>query len=1195
MALKRPSELFHNDSDNNKEKSIIKSIKNSIESGDNNVPEGFFSLKEKLENFSAVSDFTDTVEEFKNNVNKISILSKEIEFIKEEIKNISKKEELDKSLSTYLISIEAYIDDVQENIKSLNTKSINRLKSDFIDLKTQVKVFVENDLPKYDKLLIESELRSSSRIDNAIDVLEEKLEEIDEYTDQKFEDLKKSLNGINEESLEKIKEQVNSLFLHVNKFSNEELPKYKKTFVEEKLKTEEYFNSVSEKICQFENNLKEEISNINLKVKNFSDTELPKYNNLLVNLKLKTEEEVKLIENNVNDKICNFSNHLKSLEKNFIGENLLFKDDIQSIISSYKDKIDSSVNDVSDITNTYKNILKDIKNREIRIDEKLEIYSKSIDNLFEKNKDIIREVNSIFEKNENNILKSKNNLSKNILDLDNDLNKKIESLQKDILINEQRIIQRNKEYENVKQEIQSIVNKLKIDFIEEQNKKLSKKISHIENIFEKFNEKTVLKESGSLLAGTENTKTTDPLTPLNQEFVTFKDLANHYRTFINRVQIQMAAIGGGGAGFVKDLSDVDITGITTDSILKWNPSNNKWVIGVSGGVGAGGTWSSNSIGIHTTKNVGIGTTTAKSEYALYVQGDGFFTGNVSVAGTITYEDVTNIDSIGFVTARSGLLVGSATTFTEKLVVEGNARVTGILTIGTASITIDGNNNRISIGDENIVINNSSITIGSGVSISSFASGINTAPNVLYVAKDGNDSNNGTSIDNAFLTIKSAVGVSTTGTTIKVLAGTYVENNPIEVPSFVSIVGDDLKTVTVVPQTTNQDIFHVRKGCYIAEMTFINHISPAAAIAFPTNSIATNEGGGSWESPYIQNCTSNTTTGTGLRIDGSQAEGLKSMVCDSYTQYNQGGVGVAVTNEGFAQLVSVFTICCNEAITCYKGSQVDLTNSNSSFGTYGLVADGVSDVQFTGVVTSIANASQDTVTVAVTTTTRPYDGQVVYFNKLYQSVATISVSAGGTGYTTTPTVTVDAPTGPNGETATAFATLDGDSVSEVTIISSGNQYETTPNIIISAPNVGVNTAIAIASMSPIYYTINSSTPISSGICTITLDENLINTVGLGMTAYFQQVSRIVASSHTFEYIGSGNNITLATPKTGGVTIQKNEVITSNGGKVVYTSTDQSGNFRIGDGLQINQNTGTISGRAFSRSLFSEMTPFILALS
>lgn len=732
-----------------------------------------------------------------------------------------------------------------------------------------------------------------------------------------------------------------------------------------------------------------------------------------------------------------------------------------------------------------------------------------------------------------------------------------------------------------------------INFLTKEISFNSKDIKELKDIVQNIKSKQKELQEG-LLNIPPNVKNSDPLTPLDQNFATLDDLANHYRIFINRIQTQLSAIGGGGAGFIKDLDDVDITGITTDSILKWNSTSNKWVIG-SLSVGAGETWSTNSIGIHTTKNVGIGTTTAQSQYSLYVQGDAFFTGNVSVAGTITYEDVTNVDSIGFITARSGLLVGSATTFTEKLVVDGNARVTGILTIGTASITIDGVNNRISIGNENVVINSSSITIGSGVSISAFASGINTAPNVLYVAKDGNDSNNGSSIDNAFLSIKSAVGIATTGTTIKVLAGTYIENNPIEVPPFVSIVGDDLKTVTVVPQTTNQDLFHVRKGCYIAEMTFINHVSPAAAISFPTNTVALNEGGGKWESPYIQNCTSNTTTGTGLRIDGAQADGLKSMVCDSYTQYNQGGVGVAVTNEGFAQLVSVFTICCNQAITCYKGSQVDLTNSNSSFGTYGLVADGVSDLQYTGVVTSSASASQDKISVSITTSIRPYDGQVVYFDRLYQSVASVTVSAGGTGYTSAPTITIDSPTGPNGETAQAFATLNNDSVSEIMIISSGNQYETTPNIIISSPNVGVNTAIAIASMSPIYYTINSSTPISSGISTLTLDENLINTISIGTTAYFQQVSKIVASSHTFEYIGSGNTITSATPKTGGVTIQENEIVTSNGGKVVYTSTDQSGNFRIGDGLKINQNTGTISGRAFTKSLFTEMTPFILALS
>jgi len=35
-------------------------------------------------------------------------------------------------------------------------------------------------------------------------------------------------------------------------------------------------------------------------------------------------------------------------------------------------------------------------------------------------------------------------------------------------------------------------------------------------------------------------------------------------------------------------------------------------------------------------------------------GNGSFSGNVSVGGTLTYEDVTNVDSIGIVTARSGI-------------------------------------------------------------------------------------------------------------------------------------------------------------------------------------------------------------------------------------------------------------------------------------------------------------------------------------------------------------------------------------------------------------------------------------------------------------------------------------------------------------------------------------------------------------
>ena len=712
----------------------------------------------------------------------------------------------------------------------------------------------------------------------------------------------------------------------------------------------------------------------------------------------------------------------------------------------------------------------------------------------------------------------------------------------------------------------------------------------------------ILQEEQKLLSETNvplgedppDTKNSDPLTPIDQNFVTLSQLQKHYKVFVERVQYQLASIGGGGAGFVKDLDDVDISGITTGSLLIYEASTQKWVgiasTAIQGSVGAGGTWAANSIGISTTKNVGIGTTTAKSGVALFVAGDIEAT-NVNVAGTITYDDVKHVDSLGISTFRSGLEVNTGTA-TTALLVRGDTRIVGVLTVGTASVTIDGNNSQVSVGI--VTISNSNIEIGQHVTINSSATGINSAPNVFYVAKDGNDSNNGTSIDNAKLTIASAVGVAQSGSVIKVLSGNYVENNPITLPAFVAVVGDDQRTVKVLPSNTTEDLFHVNKGCKLANMTFSGHTAPAAAVAFPSAG-ATNAGGGKWKGPYIQNCTSDTTTGTGIRVDGNKAVKTKSMNVDAFTQYNQGGVGVAVTNEGYAQLVSVFTICCNEAITVHKGGQADVANSNCSFGTFGLIADGVSNEQFTGIVTTSGAAGQDNVVVNVgAITTRPYDGQVVYFDQLYKSVKSISITNGGSGYTSTPSITITSPTGPNGEIASAFATIEGGVVTEIDIISSGSQYTGIATVTISAPDSGT-TAIASANMSDTYYTINSSTPIVSGITTLTLAENLINTVGVASTAYFFQQSKIIASSHTFEYIGAGNNITSATPKRGGVTIQANEVVSTNGGSVIYTSTDQSGNFRIGDDFQINQATGTVSGRAFSKSLFSEMTPFILALS
>ena len=52
-----------------------------------------------------------------------------------------------------------------------------------------------------------------------------------------------------------------------------------------------------------------------------------------------------------------------------------------------------------------------------------------------------------------------------------------------------------------------------------------------------------------------------------------------------------------------------------------------------------------------------------------------FTGNVSIAGTLTYEDVTNVDSIGIVTARSGIVVNTG----GIVVSAGGINATGVIT------------------------------------------------------------------------------------------------------------------------------------------------------------------------------------------------------------------------------------------------------------------------------------------------------------------------------------------------------------------------------------------------------------------------------------------------------------------------------------------------------------------------------------
>ena len=105
-------------------------------------------------------------------------------------------------------------------------------------------------------------------------------------------------------------------------------------------------------------------------------------------------------------------------------------------------------------------------------------------------------------------------------------------------------------------------------------------------------------------------------------------------------------------------------------------------------------------GISTTSDYRVGIITA-TKFVGPIEGtitsaDATFTGNVSIAGTLTYEDVTNVDSVGVITARNGIKVSTGTA-TTALVVDGDARVTGILTVGTSSLKLDGPNNLVNVG------------------------------------------------------------------------------------------------------------------------------------------------------------------------------------------------------------------------------------------------------------------------------------------------------------------------------------------------------------------------------------------------------------------------------------------------------------------------------------------------------------------
>lgn len=641
MALKKPSDFYIKP----EEKSSFDSLKEELSSSEpkkiEKISEAFDAFKTNLNNIQSITDFSTTFENFKENIEKVETISNEIGEVKKEIQTLIKKEDLDQAMMAHLFFVEEAIEKIENKISGVNEDIVNKISDDFSGLSEMVNSFLDIEVPKYKNLISESEIRIDDRFLNLKSNVESCIQEFNSDVNDELKEIVKNVETINQDSLSTIKEEVGDIAEVVVDLVNEDLPQYKKFFTETKLRTEEKLNEAQsifdEKINFINETYHERLEELNTTVKEFTNTEIPKYSKMLVESKLKSEEEVKELEKSVLKKVSDLTEQIENLYK----VNNLKETDIDSLLEKVQTTVQESKNQTGEIFESYARLCKDSKKREVTEDKKLKAFSGRLENFAEKLEKIEETtVQDVLELQANLDISTSayhERLKKEVYKFEGELVEQIKGLEVNLNTNEVHIKKQNEHIENIKEEVQDVISKLHIDSIEEKNKALIEKVNHIEDVLSKFSEKALLTENTPITPGSPNTKTKDPLTSLDQDYVTLKQLQDHYRLFINRIQIQLSSIGGGGAGFIKDLADVSFDESTgTNKVLIYNGT--EWV------------------GIASTALSGTGEATTLADDATGVNLT--LTGNLSVGGTVTYDDVTHVDSIGIATARSGLEIGA---------------------------------------------------------------------------------------------------------------------------------------------------------------------------------------------------------------------------------------------------------------------------------------------------------------------------------------------------------------------------------------------------------------------------------------------------------------------------------------------------------------------------------------------------------
>ena len=129
MPLKKPSE-FYDKNPNSSFDDVKEELKNAKPQQVEKISEAFDSFKNNLNNIQSLNDFVESVDTFKANAEKVENLSTSVEKIRESIQNLTSKKDLDDAMMAHLLFVEEAIRDVQDRVKTLNSKSILEIKEE---------------------------------------------------------------------------------------------------------------------------------------------------------------------------------------------------------------------------------------------------------------------------------------------------------------------------------------------------------------------------------------------------------------------------------------------------------------------------------------------------------------------------------------------------------------------------------------------------------------------------------------------------------------------------------------------------------------------------------------------------------------------------------------------------------------------------------------------------------------------------------------------------------------------------------------------------------------------------------------------------------------------------------------------------------------------------------------------------------